>query len=165
MKRIILIWFISGILFPVAARGEDITLLLTLKDQIDQAPVKTELRAGLWEKGKDGLDASDVQAMVNGSVDAYFEIPSDNGNDFHKLWWDIRSLNPSQEWKLHINAPAGSPVVLEWKKIVREKNPDPVSFILLDPETGHETDLNQPAGSVQLTIQGTKNLILKSFLK
>jgi hypothetical protein len=165
MKRMLFICLISGILFPAVAWGEDLTLLLTLKTEVRHAPVKTELRLGLWQKGKDGLDTLDVQAMVNGSFDAWFEIPSSNGKSNHKLWWDIRTVNPSQEWTLHINAPSGLPVVLEWKQIPAVKNTDQVSFLLSDPETGHETELTPPAGSVQITTQGTKVLTLKSFQK
>ncbi len=149
----------------MGAWGGDMTLLLTLKAEVRHAPVKNELRLGLWQKGKDGLDPLDVQAMVNGSFDAWLEISSANGKSNHKLWWDIRSLNPPQEWTLHINAPSGLPVTLEWKQLSAETKPEQVRFILSDPETGHETELTPPGGSVQISTQGTKTLTLKSFQK
>lgn len=165
MKQFILICLVSGFIFPAAARGEDLTLLLTLKAEINDVPIKNELRLGLWQEGKDGIDSLDVRAMVNGSFDAYFEIPSKVEGSPHFLWWDIRSSNPSQEWKLHVNFPPGVPLVMDWKRIGLGEGSHTGLLVFIDPDTGHETHFNQDSGSLQLSPQGPKTYIIKTLLK
>jgi hypothetical protein len=166
MKRCIYIFVIGILIFPSMARGEDVTLLLTLKAAVNQALIKNELRIGLWGNSKDGLDPQDVLAMTNGLFDAYFDLPSDNDKSPYHLWWDIHSQQSSQEWKLQIKSAPGETVSLEWKQIPLNEKGDRVEFILVDPDTGKETDLSPPSGFLQIVnLYGTKTMTIKRLTK
>jgi hypothetical protein len=163
MKRLSLIGiFFMTLFFPFLARGEDSTLLLTLKTEVNKSIFKNELRAGLWKEGKDGFDPLDMEAMLNGLFDVYFEPTFSSGSSGHLLWWDIRSLKPSQEWKLQLKAPPRQLVVLEWKQIPYDPVHSSILYSLVDSETGRETGLDKESGILTFLTSGFKTFILKS---
>ncbi|MFI5303296.1 MAG: hypothetical protein ACHQYP_00750 [Nitrospiria bacterium] len=147
---------------PVLAWGGDSTLLMTFKTHVNQTILKNELRAGLWENGKDGFDPLDMDAMVNGVFDAYFVPSQTRGSSNRFLWWDIRSLSPSQVWKIQVKAPSGQRVLLEWKIIPFDLSNPSIWYSVVDTETGQETDLNNPSGTFTFSTSGKKTFILKS---
>jgi hypothetical protein len=146
---------------PLAAKGEDSTLLLTFKTEVNRSTLKNELRAGLWKEGKDGIDPLDMEAMLNGLFDVYFETSS-NGGPSHRLWWDIRSSKPTEEWKLQLKAPPRRPVVMEWKLIPYDTINRTVLYTLVDSETGQETVLEKELGTLTFLTSGSKTFIIKS---
>jgi hypothetical protein len=154
--------FFAALFFPLMARGDDSTLLLTLKTEVNHSILKNELRAGLWKDGKDGFDPLDMAAMLNGVFDVYFEPPLSGGGSGHILWWDIRSSTGSQEWKLQIKAPARQPVVMEWKQIPYDPVNHSVLYSLVDSETGRETVLDMESGTLTFLTSGSKSFLLKS---
>lgn len=162
MKRLILICLFFIFIVPEVVRGEDSTLFLTIKTMAGHSEVKNELRLGNWKNGKDGFDPLDVEAMTNGLFDSYFETPKENGNSVYLLWWDIRSLTPSQEWKLQLKAPPRQPVVMEWKQIPYNPGNGTLFYSILDPETGKETRLENGTGTLNFTSPGTQTFIIKS---
>lgn len=163
MKQLSLIGvFLMAIFFPLLARGEDSTLLLTLKTEVNQGTLKNELRAGVWKGGKDELDPLDMEAMLNGLFDAYFQTAFSSSGSSHLLWWDIRSLNPSQEWKLQVKAPPRQPVVMEWKQIPYNPVHSSILYSLVDSETGQETELDKESGAITFLTSGSRTFILKS---
>lgn len=156
--------FLSSL--SLSARGEDVTLLLTVRSEVSQAPVKIDLRLGLWKEGLDGLDPLDTRVMENGQFDAWLELPPAPGENVPaKLWWDIRSRSPEQVWNLQIVFPQNKPVFLDWKMLGVPEDLEKLSFVLVEPESGHETYLNQPAGSLSIIGSGQKRVQIRSQSK
>ncbi|HXN07340.1 MAG TPA: hypothetical protein VN944_09785 [Nitrospiria bacterium] len=168
MKKLTLV--LTTVLFlsslSLSARGEDVTLLLTVRSEVNDAPVKIDLRLGLWKEGLDGLDPLDTRAMENGQFDAWFELPPAFGETVPaRLWWDIRSRSPEQVWTLQIVFPQKSPVFLDWKMLGVPGDLEKLSFVVVEPESGHETYLNQSAGSLSLISAGQKRFMIRSQSK
>ena len=163
MKQLSMIWiFLMMTVFSLPARGEDSTLLFTLKTEVNRTTLKNELRAGLWKGGKDGVDPLDMEAMLNGLFDVYFETTLSSGGSGHPLWWDIRSINPFQEWKLQLKAPPSQPVVMEWKQVPYDPLHNSILYTLVDLETGRETDLEEESGTLTFSTSGARTFTLKS---
>lgn len=168
MKRLTLVLTTVLILssFSHTARGEDVTLLLTVRSEINQTPVKVDLRLGLWKEGLDGLDPLDTRMMENGQFDAWLELPAlSRETSPTRLWWDIRSRSPEQVWNLQIVFPPGRTVFLDWKMLGVPEDLGKLSFVLVEPESGHETYLNQPAGSLSMNSSGQKRILIRSQSK
>ena len=166
MKRLMpgfLMLFLFG--FSGAAWGEDITLLLTVRTEVNLTPLKIDLRLGLWKEGQDGLDSFDTRAMTNALFDAYFELPSGSGGPPLQLWWDIRSFAPGQKWTLKVISPRGIPFSLEWKELASLEDLSKVSFVLEEPDAGSFSYLNQPSGSISMVSPGVKTFIIKTVAK
>lgn len=163
MKRYTSIVFLLFILmFPTKVRGEDSTLILTFKSEANHSILKSELRAGLWKKGQDGPDPLDLEAMLNGPFEVHFESFPPESVPRHNLWWDIRSSNPWQEWKIQVMSPPHVMTVVEWREVHHETGKGPVTYNILDTETGQVRELDVTSGTFSFSTTGHKTLILKS---
>jgi hypothetical protein len=157
-----ILFFLLVLLFPMIVRGEDSTMILTFRTDMNQTVVKNELRVGLWKKAKDGLDPLDLEAMLNGPVEIYFEPQNLNGLTEPKLWWDIRSSNPWQEWRIQVKTPPHILTEVSWREIHHETGKGPVTYSLLDTETGQLREMDVTSGTFSFSTSGVKTFILKT---
>jgi hypothetical protein len=154
--------FLLVLFFPMIVKGEDSTMVLTFRTDIDQTIVKNELRAGLWKIAKDGPDPLDLEAMLNGPVEIYFESPNLSGPVETKLWWDFRSSIPMQEWRIQVKAPPHILTEVAWREIHSGSGKGPVAYSLLDMETGQLREMDVTSGTFSFSTSGVKTFILKS---
>jgi hypothetical protein len=160
--RIVSLLMLLFLFTPRGARGEDTTLYLTIKSESGQGFFKKELRAGIWQSGQDGIDPLDLGAMPNGLFDAYFDNDLSPTGSRHLLWWDIRSRNPVQEWKLQVRSPSKAPIILEWKVVPFRTVTGPVHFTMTDTDSGKQYDFSSESGTEVLPTTGLKNLLIDS---
>jgi len=161
MKQLVILIAWMAVSFPSLAWGINETVILDIQAGEKGVQFKNELRIGNWESGKDGYDPLDLEAMTNGQFDAYLVIPKEDSLSLRALWRDIRSASPSEEWKLIIKSATPRKVGIDWRRIASYPV-NPIVYTILDSDSGELAVLDQESGRLELTVSGTKTLVIRS---